>query len=154
LADFQHQIIAIVSDNASNNDTMMVGLEHRFAAKQIPFLASEARIRCLPHVIDLAATKVCIVLDSCSFVSDYYYVQILTSLGIVAESDITAINVNYQDALNTIQATLETPEAEELEADDLAILRQSLEIVSKRVVPGPLTRAASALSKVMFILLW
>jgi hypothetical protein len=53
------QVIAIVSDNASNNDTMMVSLERCFAAKNIRFSASEARIRCLPHTIDLAATKVC-----------------------------------------------------------------------------------------------
>lgn len=76
------------------------------------------------------------------------FVQILTSLGIVADSDIAAVNVNYQDAINTIQAALDNPEAEDLEANDLAILQRSLEIVSKRAAPSPLARAASALMKV------
>jgi hypothetical protein len=50
-----------VSDNASNNDSMMVALEALFKQHGIPFNAAHARIRCLPHVIDLAATKVSII---------------------------------------------------------------------------------------------
>jgi hypothetical protein len=49
------QVIAIMSDNATNNDTMMQVLEEL----GVPFVASKARMRCLAHIIDLAATKVC-----------------------------------------------------------------------------------------------
>jgi hypothetical protein len=50
--------MAIVSDNASNNDSMMIALEAQFQQHKIPFSAAHARIRCLPHIINLAATKV------------------------------------------------------------------------------------------------
>jgi hypothetical protein len=50
-----------MSDNASNNDTMMVALEAMFEQQGIPFNAEHARIRCLPHIINLAATKVSMI---------------------------------------------------------------------------------------------
>jgi hypothetical protein len=36
---------------------MMECLEAEFHTLNIPFVASEARMRCLPHVINLAAKK-------------------------------------------------------------------------------------------------
>jgi hypothetical protein len=54
--------MAIVSDNASNNDSMMIALEAQFQQHKIPFSAAHARIRCLPHIINLAATKVGVLL--------------------------------------------------------------------------------------------
>jgi hypothetical protein len=52
------QIIAIVMDNASNNNTMMVSLERRCQQRAIQFSAQDARMRCMPHTIHLAAIKV------------------------------------------------------------------------------------------------
>lgn len=46
-------------DNASNNDTMMQSLSHRLAEDNIEFNACHARGRCLPHIVHLAALKVC-----------------------------------------------------------------------------------------------
>jgi hypothetical protein len=57
-------VIAIMSDNATNNDTMMQSLEVRLKALDIPFVASHARLRCLAHIIDLAAQKVSTSFDA------------------------------------------------------------------------------------------
>ena len=52
------QIIAIVMDNASNNNTLMVSLEQRHQKQGILFLAQDARMQCIPHTIHFAAIKV------------------------------------------------------------------------------------------------
>jgi hypothetical protein len=52
------QIIAIVMDNASNNNTLMSSLESRCQQRGIYFSAQDARMRCMPHTIHLAAIKV------------------------------------------------------------------------------------------------
>ena len=54
------QIQSIVSDNASNNDTMMDELELLLANMDIIFDAVHAHSCCLPHIVHLAALKVCI----------------------------------------------------------------------------------------------
>ena len=51
--------MAIMMDNASNNDTMMEAIEDRCHAAGIQFSAAQARMRCMPHTIHLAAIKVC-----------------------------------------------------------------------------------------------
>ncbi|TEB20234.1 hypothetical protein FA13DRAFT_1575090, partial [Coprinellus micaceus] len=50
-------IIALVMDNATNNDTLVQSLEVRFTAAGIPFSATNARMRCIPHIIHLAALQ-------------------------------------------------------------------------------------------------
>jgi hypothetical protein len=45
-------------DNASNNDTFVDGIERRLKKAGVPFNASWARLRCMPHTIHLAAIKV------------------------------------------------------------------------------------------------
>ena len=45
-------------DNASNNDTFVDGIERRTRKAGVPFNASWARLRCMPHTIHLAAIKV------------------------------------------------------------------------------------------------
>ncbi|CAE6432643.1 unnamed protein product [Rhizoctonia solani] len=44
----------ITLDNASNNDTLMAELERAFVDKEHPFERKLNRIRCFPHVINLA----------------------------------------------------------------------------------------------------
>jgi G:T-mismatch repair DNA endonuclease (very short patch repair protein) len=51
--------MAIMMDNASNNDTMMEAIESRFHEAGIEFSAQKSRMRCMPHTIHLAAIKVC-----------------------------------------------------------------------------------------------
>ncbi|KAF8234673.1 hypothetical protein L208DRAFT_1070791, partial [Tricholoma matsutake] len=50
-------IIAIVMDNASNNNTLMTSLEQRCEERGITFSAQDARMRCMPHTVHLAAIK-------------------------------------------------------------------------------------------------
>jgi len=45
-------------DNASNNNTIIAGIEHRAAAEGISFDASWAQLRYMPHTIHLAMVKV------------------------------------------------------------------------------------------------
>lgn len=45
-------------DNATNNDTLLRGIETRCHAAGIPFSAQDARGRCMPHTIHLAAIAV------------------------------------------------------------------------------------------------
>ena len=52
------QIIAIVMDNASNNNTMMSSIEWRCQQRGIQFSVQDARMRCMPHTIHLVAIKV------------------------------------------------------------------------------------------------
>jgi hypothetical protein len=60
------QIIAIVMDNASNNNTMMTSLARRHEERHLHFSAEDARMRCMPHTIHLAAIKACfLIIDYC-----------------------------------------------------------------------------------------
>ena len=52
------QIIAFVMDNATNNDTMLEAIERKCVEAGIKFSAKQARLRCMPHTIHLAAMKV------------------------------------------------------------------------------------------------
>jgi hypothetical protein len=52
------QILAFVMDNASNNDTMVQHFKEKCEERDIDFDADEARIRCMPHTVHLAALKV------------------------------------------------------------------------------------------------
>jgi hypothetical protein len=44
-------------DNATNNDTMAHSIEMRCLDEGIPFDADQARLRCMPHTIHLAALE-------------------------------------------------------------------------------------------------
>jgi hypothetical protein len=50
--------MAISSDNASNNDTMMENLETMLVDDGIEFCAEDARVRCMPHTVHLSAMEV------------------------------------------------------------------------------------------------
>jgi hypothetical protein len=52
------EILAFVMDNASNNDTMVQHFQQKCEDRGIEFDAEEARIRCMPHTVHLAAIKV------------------------------------------------------------------------------------------------
>ncbi|KAJ7314175.1 hypothetical protein DFH08DRAFT_716865 [Mycena albidolilacea] len=54
------RIIALVMDNATNNDTLVESFANRCLEKGIPFSARHGRMRCMPHTIHLAALKVCV----------------------------------------------------------------------------------------------
>lgn len=54
------QIFAFMLDNASNNDTMVDGIQARARKEGIEFNALWGRLWCMPHTIHLAAIKVSI----------------------------------------------------------------------------------------------
>ena len=45
-------------DNESNNDTMLSYIQTQMVANNIDFIATKARMRCMPHTIHLAVMKV------------------------------------------------------------------------------------------------
>ena len=58
-------------DNASNNNTLMTSLEQRCQERGVQFSARDARMRCMPHTVHLAAIKVfiCPIIDVEKFVN-------------------------------------------------------------------------------------
>ena len=55
--------MAIMMDNASNNDTMMEAIESRCHEAGIKFSAQKSCMHCMPHTIHLAAIKVCSIMN-------------------------------------------------------------------------------------------
>ena len=51
--------MAFMLDNATNNDTMVEGIQRRAELVGIRMNASWVRLRCLPHTVHLAAVKAC-----------------------------------------------------------------------------------------------
>ena len=49
------QVISITTDNASNNNTLIQTLRSRFSTLNFIFNAVDSHIRCLPHILNLAA---------------------------------------------------------------------------------------------------
>jgi hypothetical protein len=52
------QVIAIVMDNASNNNMLMTSLKQQCKEQDVPFSAQDVQMRCMPHTVHLAAIKV------------------------------------------------------------------------------------------------
>lgn len=52
------QIMAFVTDNASNNNTLIDGIVERAKKQGILMNGTWARLRCMPHTVHLAALKV------------------------------------------------------------------------------------------------
>uniref|UniRef100_A0A0W0GFI2 Transposase-like protein n=1 Tax=Moniliophthora roreri TaxID=221103 RepID=A0A0W0GFI2_MONRR len=61
------KIMAIMMDNASNNDTLMEELELHCFSTGIQFSVKDARMHCMPHIIHLAALKLLEVPVDCNF---------------------------------------------------------------------------------------
>ena len=52
------KILAFMMDNASNNDTLIDGIEKRCRKNGIFFNGLWSRLRCMPHTVHLAAIQV------------------------------------------------------------------------------------------------
>ncbi|KAG1718428.1 hypothetical protein EDB19DRAFT_1984241, partial [Suillus lakei] len=57
LYGLKNRIMAVVCDNASNNDTLLQTLGEKCADEGIDFSDKHSRIRCLPHIVHLAAMQ-------------------------------------------------------------------------------------------------
>jgi hypothetical protein len=96
--------MAVMMDNASNNDTMMEAIEDRCRNAGIEFSAKQARMRCMPHTIHLAAIKVSLFL---CYHSSFYFsligIQLLEGIGLISKENGTrarSAGFNYQDEVN------------------------------------------------------
>jgi hypothetical protein len=88
------QIIAIVMDNASNNNTLMTSLESRCQQRGISFSAQDARMRCMPHTIHLAAIKV----SSLAILNHYSLYLIVCLLCLAPRRDWSDIKGGQQES--------------------------------------------------------
>ncbi|KAH9008871.1 hypothetical protein EDB83DRAFT_2235051, partial [Lactarius deliciosus] len=96
LYGIQNKIIAIMMDNASNNNTMIKEIEHRCHQAGHKFCAKDARMWCMPHTIHLAAIK------------------LLEGIGLISKADselAASSNFIYQDEINTRLECEYDPEA-------------------------------------------
>ncbi|KAJ3004761.1 hypothetical protein NUW54_g4661 [Trametes sanguinea] len=78
------RVLAINCDNATSNDTLLAEIEHRCNEVGIPFSATNARMRCVPHTVHLSA------------------IELLATLGIIKKSDANqaaSSRSNYQDSV-------------------------------------------------------
>ena len=92
--------MAISSDNATNNDTMMEGLECLLTGDGIGFSVEEAHVCCMPHTVHLAAMEVDGALfQLLRFTSLYQIIisQLLKSIG-AFKDDKKGSNSAYQDS--------------------------------------------------------
>ena len=96
------QIFAFMLDNASNNDTMVEGIESRAAKEGIHLNAAWARLRCMPHTIHLAAIKVCLIKSFAVYDTNTYVIlQLLEAIGAISKTEAqkaTSRSGNYQDS--------------------------------------------------------
>jgi hypothetical protein len=85
--DTNLKVIAFVMDNATNNDTMVEYFGLKCTQHDISFSERNARLRCLPHTIHLAALKV-MYLNQKLFMSTYYhtYLKLLEAIGAVSKA--------------------------------------------------------------------
>jgi hypothetical protein len=118
-------------DNAMNNDTFVDGIERRAKKAGVPFNASWARLRCMPHTIHLAAIKVCFSTMSMSMAHSVPVLKLLEGIGAVsrAEGKKAASRAgNYQDtatasldrSLDNSATTLDDPVGSDISGDILS----------------------------------
>lgn len=125
------QIMAIMMDNASNNDTMMETIESQCHEAGIEFSAQKSRMRCMPHTIHLAAIKVCSIVSFFGLsigVNDFKYKQLLEGIGIISKDDSAqaqATNFNYQDEVNAgVEREYDMDTAQEVEGEDSDVINE------------------------------
>ncbi|KAJ6528538.1 hypothetical protein B0H19DRAFT_942319, partial [Mycena capillaripes] len=76
-------VIAFVMDNATNNDTLVEHFAARCRSSGIPFSEENGRMRCMPHIIHLAALQ---LLKKVGALSDDDFVKACTSLSAYQDS--------------------------------------------------------------------
>lgn len=103
-----------MADNASSNDTLLDALAKRCAENGIPFNAKQARMRCMPHTIHLAA---CQVRSFCGDVQSLTQsIQLLEGIGAI-KKDQKGRRANYQEDVAVPLTDDALADAEGLEDD-------------------------------------
>ncbi|KAJ7024436.1 hypothetical protein C8F04DRAFT_921985, partial [Mycena alexandri] len=103
LEDYQltGRVLAIMMDNASNNDTLVAAIEQKCLEKKIKFSAQNSRLRCMPHTVHLAV------------------IQLLEAIGAVEKSKKSRA-APYQESVTVPPDTEDLDEAEEAIAGKLS----------------------------------
>jgi hypothetical protein len=106
--NIEHRLMAVMTDNASNNDTLVDGLVKLALQdeRRICLNAQWIRLRCMPHTVHLAALKVCLAsvreLDRLMNVNVTLYIQLLEGVGAISTAEgkkARSRSGNYQDAI-------------------------------------------------------
>ncbi|SJK99091.1 uncharacterized protein ARMOST_02377 [Armillaria ostoyae] len=126
LYGLRDKVIAFMMDNATNNDTLMKGIECRCRREGIIFDEKLSRLRCMPHTVHLAAIK------------------LLEAIGVITKKTAkkaTGESSNYQDA-----ATVPVDRSN----DNEAALQDEYESGDEADEGGDLTYSMSDLSDDVF----
>jgi hypothetical protein len=124
------QVIAIVCDNASNNDTLIAAIERRCQDPKmnIPFNAAWARIRCMPHILHLGATEVRRINTHYVPYTEHCIRQILEAIDAMSHEDAAAAGQSYQDTVNACGTVLSDTDEEDLDLAAIDTLAQNLDV--------------------------
>lgn len=95
------QIGWITLDNASNNDTLLTSLERTFKSMNIPFSHIKNRIRCFPHIVNLACQAVLTSITNTEFAKDDPNIPEYVPAGPPPESFLDALE---RDPVATVRA--------------------------------------------------
>jgi hypothetical protein len=90
-------------DNATNNNTLALGIQQRSMEAGVHFSAMDSRMRCMPHTVHLAAIKVCVHTSTVN-VSELKWFQLLEGIGAISNADskkAMSRSGNYQDSAVT-----------------------------------------------------
>jgi|ERR1700678_1101013 hypothetical protein len=92
--------MAFMLDNASNNDTFVDGIKSRCDKEGIPFNATWARLRCMPHTIHLAAIKVCAkIFFMCQILRGQQLLEAIGAVSLTESKKAMARSGNYQECV-------------------------------------------------------
>ena len=86
------RLLAVTTDNASNNDTFLAHLETACREQDIPFGCESTHVRCIAHVINLAVQDFLGALNSAALDSDTAYTEAYTADGNTASSNTASSN--------------------------------------------------------------
>ncbi|KIJ97935.1 hypothetical protein K443DRAFT_123883 [Laccaria amethystina LaAM-08-1] len=98
-------------DNATNNNTLMASLEHELRAWGIVFDRVENRIRCFPHVVNLACKAVLAALSHTNYVEDE-----------------SAEGTTHSDPIGTLHALVQAIHASSLQRQHFAEIAKNLSL--------------------------
>lgn len=137
------RVLAIMADNASNNDTMCEELQKLCEQEDISFNAQWARLRCLPHTTHLSALVVQISLIFCSCLICFQF-KLLEGIDAIKASKTMKNHDAYQDCVtapltrehdNDVAGQEDQPEDESEPGENLHQVLSAVEKVNSSLLP-------------------
>ncbi|KAF7333764.1 HAT family dimerization domain-containing protein [Mycena venus] len=99
----------VMLDNASKNDTFMIFLERELTRRGISFRRSERRIRCFPHIVNLACKAVLSAIINTEFAAPE-----ASDFVPLADEATTSVDAIKRDPVATIRSTVRVIRASSL----------------------------------------